>query len=66
LDSEQVFFYGLAAVILALGIPLLILSIMSMWSKHKALKLYASSIKATTNLSEVKRFIDKVKTIGRG
>ena len=66
MDSEQVFFYGLAAVILALGIPLLILSIMSMWSKHKALKLYASRIKATTNLSEVKRFIDKVKTIGRG
>jgi len=61
LDSEQVFFYGLLAVILALGIPLLVLSIMSIWNKHKALKLYASHIKATMNLPEVKRFIDKIK-----
>ncbi len=61
MSSEELFFYGLIAVIIGLGIPLLVLSIISMWSKHKALKLYANHIKATMNLPEVKKFIDKVR-----
>ena len=61
MQAEQIFFYGLVAVILALGIPLLILSIMGIWSKHKALKLYANHIKATMNLPEVKHFIDRIR-----
>lgn len=61
MQIEQIFFYGLMAIILALGIPLLILLVISMWSKHKALKLYANHIKATMDLPEVKGFIDKIK-----
>jgi len=61
LEPEQVFFYGLIVVIIALGIPLIVLSIISIWNKYKALRLYADHIKATMNLPEVKRFIDNVK-----
>ncbi len=61
MSSEELFFYGLIAVILGLGIPLVVLSILRLWMTHKALKLYAKHIRATMNLPEVKKFIATIK-----
>ncbi len=61
MSPEELFFYGLIAVILGLGIPLIILSVIRLWMSHKALKLYAKHIKVTMNLPEVRRFIEKTK-----
>ncbi len=61
MSPEELFFYGLIAIILGLGIPLVVLSVIRLWMSRKALKLYANHIKVTMDLPEVKRFIAMVK-----
>ncbi len=61
MSPEELFFYGLIAIILGLGIPLVVLSALRLWMSRKALKLYAKHIKITMDLPEVKKFIATVR-----
>ncbi len=61
LVSQEMVWKGLMYIIVVLGGILVVLSIMRFISAHKALKLYADHIKATMNLPEVVKFINKVK-----
>lgn len=59
--AEETIWKVLMYAIIFLAIMLGVLSFLRFLSSRKALKLYAEHIKATMNLPEVERFINRIK-----